>query len=86
MTTHGVGARKTRPACEEITAGLALDKHARRGRSLGRGMQDFVDFVAQLANQGLNDPYEERARELMVADEKAAKHDHNNELPKKFSA
>lgn len=42
----------------------ALDKHTRRGREMGRGNKHFFAVGALLGKQTLEDPYEERAKQV----------------------
>jgi replication-associated recombination protein RarA len=44
----------------------ALDKHTQQGRAKGRGDRHFFDVGAKLENCELTDPYESRARELLI--------------------
>lgn len=49
----------------------ALDKHTGAGRRLGRGVEHFFDEGIQLGNGAdLADPYQEKARETMLRDER----------------
>lgn len=44
----------------------ALDRHTKRGRRRGRGIAHFFDVASLLANEGLDDPYREEAREIKL--------------------
>jgi replication-associated recombination protein RarA len=44
----------------------ALDQHTERGRKLGRGTEHFFEEAAKLANQTLEDPYEERSKRFRL--------------------
>lgn len=46
----------------------ALDKHTQRGKSMGRGFDDWLDVGCRLENPGaVDDPYVERAQALWRA-------------------
>lgn len=44
----------------------AIDKHTLRGRMLGRGLEDFLTEGVRLNNESIEDPYKERARDLLL--------------------
>ena len=48
----------------------AHDKHTSSGHGLGRGVEHFFDLGGKLANCTLPDPYEERARQVRIENEK----------------
>ena len=49
----------------------ALDKHTGAGRRLGRGVEHFFEEGIQLGNKAeLEDPYQEKARETLLRDER----------------
>jgi len=47
----------------------ALDRHTRRGRRLGRGIEHFFDVGARLVGEALDDPYRDEARALKTGAE-----------------
>ncbi len=52
-------------AKREIPA-FAVDKHTRRGRDLGRGLKEFFESGAELANPAsIDDPYRDLARQAL---------------------
>lgn len=52
---------------------VALDKHTASGKRMGRGVDHFFDEGIQLANKAeLNDPYQEKARETLLKQERGA--------------
>lgn len=52
---------------------FALDKHTLAGRRKGRGFEHFFTEGIKLDKQSLEDPYLERAKATMLAQEKAGK-------------
>jgi replication-associated recombination protein RarA len=48
----------------------ALDMHTYRGRKMGRGIEHFFAEGAKLANQAMEDPYEEKAKQILLKKEK----------------
>ena len=49
----------------------ALDMHTYRGRKMGRGIEHFFAEGAKLANQALDDPYENKAFETLKKKKKS---------------
>ena len=43
----------------------ALDKHTFRGKKMGRGWDHFFEEGAKLVNQTLEDPYEDKAKDIL---------------------
>lgn len=44
----------------------ALDKHTLRGKKMGRGFEHFFSEGAKLSNEAFEDPYIERAKEILI--------------------
>ena len=51
----------------------AIDKHTSRGRLLGRGYQHFFEVGAKLVNCEIPDPYEARAKEMLMKKDRGGK-------------
>ncbi|MDB6019677.1 MAG: hypothetical protein JWR19_4166 [Pedosphaera sp.] len=56
----------TRPKREVLD--VALDKHTKRGRAMGRGFKHFFDEAAKIENENdqVADPYAEAAVKTLV--------------------
>ena len=48
----------------------AIDKHTFRGRRKGRGMKHFIEEGSKIENEGLDDPYKEKAEKYLLDKEK----------------
>jgi replication-associated recombination protein RarA len=48
----------------------ALDMHTMRGKRMGRGYEHFFAEGAKLENQAIDDPYEEKAKEILLKKKK----------------
>jgi replication-associated recombination protein RarA len=48
----------------------ALDMHTYRGKKMGRGVEHFFAEGAKLANQAMEDPYEQKAFEILMKKKK----------------
>ena len=48
----------------------AIDKHTFRGRRMGRGIKHFIEEGSKIKNEGLEDPYKEKAEEHLLRKEK----------------
>jgi len=44
----------------------ALDRHTLRGKKMGRGLEHFFSEGTQLSNEPFNNPYIEKAKEILV--------------------
>jgi replication-associated recombination protein RarA len=48
----------------------AIDKHTFRGRRVGRGIKHFIEEGSKIKNEGVEDPYKQRAEEHLLRKEK----------------
>jgi replication-associated recombination protein RarA len=48
----------------------AIDKHTFRGRRMGRGTKHFIEEGSRIKNEGIKDPYKEKAEKYLLRKEK----------------